>query len=458
MKACLNALLILFTVIGHGSKAQSLPETTYSPKEQQDDLAFYISKLKRHHPNLYLYTAEPEFRKYTDSLSLSLTDTLTALEFYQKISTLSSLIKDGHTLVLPGEKITEYYNNTGLFLPCQLNLINDSLYVRQDYTIPGSIPEGALVLSINNKSYSEILEQLYLRQVRDGNNLNYARWILDTYFREYYSYAFGHPETYTIRYSFQGIEQSITIKGLSKNEIQQNRTSKYPGTQFIRQPGEGLQLQFGPNNAYALLTIKDFHDEFLKTVYKQNFKSAMADFFSRISAAQTRHLILDLRDNQGGDIENGVRLLANLMQEPFQVVRNYLCLKNGQLVHCSGSEKGEHQPVKKPYSGKLYVLINGGSFSNSVIVSSCLREHQRAIFIGEESGGNPHILAGNAADHELPHTKIRVEIPTLRFIMTNDSLNTGRGIEPDYRVINSIEDRIKAIDKPLEFAIRLSLR
>ena len=272
MKACLNALLILFTVIGHGSKAQSLPETTYSPKEQQDDLAFYISKLKRHHPNLYLYTAAPEFRKFTDSLSLSLTDSLTALEFYQKISTLSSLVKDGHTLMLPGEKITENYNNTSLFLPFQLSLINDSLYVRQDYTIPGSIPEGALVLSINNKSYTEILEQLYLRQVRDGNNLNYARWILDTYFREYYSYAFGHPEIYTIRYIFQGLEKSVTINALPKNEIQHNRTTKYPRTQFIKQPGEGMQLQFGPNNTYSLLTIKDFHDEVLKTVYMHNFK------------------------------------------------------------------------------------------------------------------------------------------------------------------------------------------
>ena len=146
------------------------------------------------------------------------------------------------------------------------------------------------------------------------------------------------------------------------------------------------------------------------------------------------------------------------MQEPFEVVHNYQCLKNGQPVNCSGAEEGEHQPVKKPYSGKLYVLINGGSFSNSVIVSSCLREHQRAVFIGEESGGNPHILAGNAADYKLPHTKIRVEIPTLRYVMTNDSLNTGRGIEPDYPVANSIQDRINGIDKPLEFAIRLSLR
>ena len=48
--------------------------------------------------------------------------------------------------------------------------------------------------------------------------------------------------------------------------------------------------------------------------------------------------------------------------------------------------------------GELLVLINGGSFSSTAILCACLRRDQRALFIGEETGGNAHIISGDPVE------------------------------------------------------------
>jgi C-terminal processing protease CtpA/Prc len=114
-----------------------------------------------------------------------------------------------------------------------------------------------------------------------------------------------------------------------------------------------------------------------------------------------------------------------------------------------------NQPGKNQFTGQIYVLTNGGSFSNSVIVSSALKKYSRTIFVGTETGGNPAVLAGYARDFELPNTKIRVEIPTKRFTMTSLSANTGNGLIPEYEIENSIEDNIGRFDRQIDFVMKL---
>lgn len=100
-------------------------------------------------------------------------------------------------------------------------------------------------------------------------------------------------------------------------------------------------------------------------------------------------------------------------------------------------------------------MLNGGSFSNSAIVSSCLRENTNAIFVGTETGGNPNVLAGYAKEFELPNTRIKVEIPTKQFIMTSLMKNDGSGLIPTHEIDPDIQDNIHRNDRQLAFVMRL---
>jgi C-terminal processing protease CtpA/Prc len=102
-------------------------------------------------------------------------------------------------------------------------------------------------------------------------------------------------------------------------------------------------------------------------------------------------------------------------------------------------------------------LINGGSFSNTGIVSSYLELQKRGIFIGEETGGNKTVLNGNAADIILPNTKIACQIATEKFVIRT-STNDGHGVIPVYFITPTINDIVAHKDAEKEFAISLIKR
>ncbi len=442
---CLFLLLCGWPVAGQSSK--------FSPTELKADLHYLHDKLKAQHPGLYLYSSRQTIDQLFDSLQNDLADSLTETQFYHHLSCISSVIKDGHTILLPRRS---HHDKNSRFLPYHFAVINQTIYVDQVCTSDTRIPEGAEITRINDLNATTLLDQLMERQIRDGHNSTYPTWILGNYLREYYAFNFGHHDQFEIGYRVNGETATATIAALPKDSIYRYRQQRYPNKIFTKQPGDGIQLQIGANNEYALLTIRDFHNEVLQDEYKQHFSKTIRNYFRKILDSKTTNLILDLRNNQGGDVENGVMLLSYLFKKPFKVLEGYACVnKNGSLKPCGGPALGSHNPNANGFNGNLYVLVNGGSFSNSGIVASCLKAYNRAIFIGEETGGNPHVINGDSKDIELPNTGIYAEIPTKQYIIRNTAANNGRGIFPDHSIKPTIQDLLRGVDTALAFTVGL---
>lgn len=446
--------LLVFLNISFG-QAPYDQERIFATDKLKADLKYLKNKLELNHPNLYLYASKSTIDKVFDSLENSIFEPLTELAFYRHISIISSVIKDGHSIILPGTEITNRHSNSSNFLPYHFVILNNRLFVDMVYTNDNALPVGSEIISINHVEATEIIRQLCERQVRDGNNLTYPIWIVSNYFRQYYSFVFGHPENFAISYKINGQTNTAAIKALPKDSIYFYRRKNYPGKTFTNLPNEGLTLKFEKDNKYAILTIKDFHNDVLKKEYKQNFYKVIASCFVQIENNKTDNLVLDLRNNQGGDIENAVYLLSYLLDKPFSVVQEYNCVENNELQHCNGPSLGQHSPKSGSFKGKLYVLINGGSFSNSGIVASCLQANNRATFIGQETGGNPNVIAGFIKEIKLPNTKIQVQVPTKQFVITNKVNNNGRGLMPTHPVIPTLADILEGKDTELDYTIDL---
>jgi C-terminal processing protease CtpA/Prc len=197
----------------------------------------------------------------------------------------------------------------------------------------------------------------------------------------------------------------------------------------------------------------------LRKVYDQNFEDVIGGYFNELNDKKTENLILDLRNNQGGDISNGTFLLSHLMDTSFRNIEAYYKVDNSQsnfaLKKTYGESLGNHEPKQKVFKGKLFVIINGGSFSNSGIVAACLKKYNRAVFIGEETGGNSKVLAGNADDYYLPNTDILIEIPTKQYMLGETVSLTGRGIMADYPFQPSLKDILENIDSTLNFTYEI---
>jgi C-terminal processing protease CtpA/Prc len=115
------------------------------------------------------------------------------------------------------------------------------------------------------------------------------------------------------------------------------------------------------------------------------------------------------------------------------------------------------KPKKNSYSGKVYILINGSSFSVTSEFASVAHYLKRAKFIGEETGGGYYgDNSGTFVIVTLPNSRLNVGIPMLAYYTAVKNYPfADRGIIPDYEVKPPIEDILNNKDTVLTFTLKL---
>lgn len=152
-------------------------------------------------------------------------------------------------------------------------------------------------------------------------------------------------------------------------------------------------------------------------------------------------LVLDLRDNPGGLLEEGVKVADRFLQTGDIVRtegRNPRHIER-QVAHERGTEA----------SYPIIVLVNGGTASASEIVAGALQDHDRATVIGTQSFGKGSVqtLFGLDDGSGLKLTIARYYTPNGRSI---DKV----GVSPDVPVASGPEDRIAGADVSAEERVR----
>lgn len=109
------------------------------------------------------------------------------------------------------------------------------------------------------------------------------------------------------------------------------------------------------------------------------------------------------------------------------------------------------------YSGKLFVLIDGDSFSTTSECISMLHSYTSAIFVGEESGGGYYTnCSGSVPQLILPNSLLQIGIPLAKYSMAVKGYKyKDRGMIPDYNISPNIKDKILSHDPELEFVLKL---
>ncbi len=388
-------------------------------------------------PGLYFYTNKTDFDRLFDSLYRAIDKPMNAYRFYDLITNLYPAIRNGHTLFLPPPALMAAHSETSLFFPFDVFFVNQRMYVLRNCSDDLSIQVGDEILSINGLSVDTIYQNLMRHQLRDGQNSTYPNWILNQWFREYFSYHYQLRDAFLLTYAHKTATVVTTVSPLPKAKIRANRQERYSA---VHEPSA---LSFSLDTALhaARLSIRSFDQ---KVLGEQSFKQFVGNAFAQMEAAKTQYLVLDLRDNQGGNTAYGKFLLAYLLDEPFRLVEK-------------GPASGKTQPQKKTFKGSVYVLVNGGSFSVTAMVVSCLSSKNRSVIIGEETGGSGEKIVGSASGTTLPFTKIYCEIPKrIWYIRSYDS--NGHGILPDIAVQPEPSDYLNAGDACMEMAERLILQ
>ncbi len=112
------------------------------------------------------------------------------------------------------------------------------------------------------------------------------------------------------------------------------------------------------------------------------FRDALLEFGKLYDVGKTNKLVIDLRSNPGGYLESAVDIASFFLSEGKEIVREVGNREYGEKVY-----RSRGFDVFKDGNLKLAILIDGGSASASEIVASALRDHEKAILVGEKSFG-----------------------------------------------------------------------
>ena len=154
--------------------------------------------------------------------------------------------------------------------------------------------------------------------------------------------------------------------------------------------------------------------------------------------------ILDLRNNPGGLLAQAIKI-------------SDFFLDNGEIVSTKSRKKSENRKwfARKGdiTDGKtLVVLINYGSASASEIVAGALKDHKRAILIGENSYGK-----GSVQSIIPLKNKGAIRLTVAKYYLPSGKSISEVGVRPDIEVNEEGDDfRIKTdTDNQLNYAIKL---
>jgi C-terminal processing protease CtpA/Prc len=103
-------------------------------------------------------------------------------------------------------------------------------------------------------------------------------------------------------------------------------------------------------------------------------------------------------------------------------------------------EFGEHepQPKGKRYMGKVFVLVNRQSHSQSTVAAAQVQDYGFATIVGEETGESPSLLA-SVFYFSLPHTGITIQVSKGYSVRVNGN-REEKGVIPDILIRDHLLD------------------
>ncbi len=179
----------------------------------------------------------------------------------------------------------------------------------------------------------------------------------------------------------------------------------------------------------AMVTVNTVTGEMLNdkigyikvSMFDENTSYHLVDKLKELKSKNMEGLILDLRDNPGGLLDQCVKMVSNFV-------------KKGDVVV---STKGKSSPEKKYYSEggdfigiPMVLLINGNSASASEIFIGAMKDYNLATTIGTKSFGKGIVQSL----HRYDEYNTALKVTTSRYYTPSGENIHEKGFEPDIKV------------------------
>jgi hypothetical protein len=439
--------IFLLTLFCQQSSAQQTT-TNFGRNEVLEDLAHLINFLEDAHINLYAYTSKEEFLKNYQGIKNSIkedsVDILGATNIFQRVS---SAAYNGHTEIdFPITPYRTYAFSGGTLFPLEIAFENNKGFIRKNFSANPTIRVGSEIISINGIELNEILAKIYPQISAERTYYKNAKIEMYSFPRLYWQ-VFGRQDQF-----------EIEVKdGENSAKYSINAVNLIDGYEAIRTDFLGTTRDFKFIDAVGFINPGPFSGD--ETEYQHFIDSA----FAEINDQNTETLILDLRNNSGGDNSFSDYMVSYIADKPFQwnsklsiktsaflkeytrelydttdiYFKNILTRENGE-VYAIESDDYPPKDTSQRFHGKVYVLVNRQSYSQAAVTAAQIQDYSFGTIVGEETGDYPTLYASQF-HYSLPNTGIVVKVSKGQIVRVNGS-EKQEGVIPDIIIQDHLLD------------------
>lgn len=444
-----------------------------STTKLQSDSKLLWQALNELHPGLYRHVDTIELVKAYDQLMQNFSKERTQAEAFEHLSEFVVKIKCGHTYLNPYNQPSDIIDSIisePVLLPFGFRIIENKIIVNQ--SLIKDLHNSDIIKCINNILVKEIIDSLSLFVKADGNRktkkIKDLELSLDNkynYFDYYFPIIFGFRDSVSIELDNGDLHSIPLVNNLFRQTQGNNSNISYDN-----------MWSYTFEKQYAYLKLETF------VTWKMtfNWESYLDDFFNELNRRKIKHLIIDIRDNEGGLTEVADYLTHRLARQNGKLVPRRMHLAYRKVSekirpHVSTWSRWFYnttlwtkklndkyrtprftkikKKIKKnanAFQGKTFLIINESNSSATFMLAENCKINNFATLVGAETGGTKMgINGGQIFFLKLPNTKLEIDIPLIGYYPITHL--TDEGIIPDIRIPTTINDIKSNIDSQLNY-------
>ena len=441
---------------GPAADLAPLPQATFldgpdvSTAALRSDFERWLGDMGEINPDLTIRTDQAGLAGEAAAISEAIDEPMNAREAWALFARINPHLRDGHSgIAMPDARqaLQTHIEGGGRVLPFEVRFARDGTLRVLASATPG-IAQGDRLVSINGAPVEQLVDQMLARV--PGDTERFRRALLTRRFSAYYWFLFGDTRRYDIAFvGADGCAHNVRAEGASVLPV---------ALQPTPDAGDLFEARVLPG-AIGYLRIDSFAHE---------GEAALAAFaaraFAQFRAQRIRALIIDVRENGGGDDplwQNSV--MSYITTRPYSALSAYalrITRQNADPGDIIGNvQRSQYTRRMTPpagladrFNGPVYIL--GGPFSYSATIQFMVaaQDFRVARIAGEETGALS-CQTGQVRPIDMRHTGLFAFTPQIAYTRPSGA-GCDRGVMPDTtieidevypeRTLEALASRIRA--------------
>jgi len=444
---------LLFFFTSNTIFAQSI-DGSFSQKKMRKDLAVFKEIREKVNSGLYKYRTKNQIDSLYNWANNQIDKSSTYRDFYNIISQLTDFEGSLHNNTFIPDKILQNLRKeeSGYF-PLPIKWIDEKWVVNFKN---GEIPLGAEVISVNDILISDLISELGKYYTTDGTNFSGKRIGIRTNFARYFRLKYGLQDNFKVIYKKHNDNEEIVMKSVSYAEYYSNFRKRhsllFDGIYYTNLKGNQKYSFEQIDSLSGILKVHSFGMGNETSEEHKKYAKFLDSVFTQIDKSNLKKLIVDIRQNGGGENPNDLITYSYLTKRKFQenkqawisfekiplikyynigipkfirplVVGKYNrdlqeifpLEKNGKYYQDENSDDHKIRlPNEKAFNRKIYLLVSPAVASAGSLFASMVAGNENTTVIGEETMGGYYGHNGHTPlEYKLPKSKIVTQFSIL---------------------------------------------